>query len=219
MDTNNGRSFGEWLRDQMRLVDHDSLALTARGYCSRWGRWPLPCWHPVCGQSPGSGALGRRIGALHHHAPDLHQCCGGRAAPPASDPSAWLLLPFVAGITMSVVVQGARHPLGLSGRRLCLFRAHAPDCAAEQHGDSFAYVTLLAAALIEMPLALRLFATLLLTIIMINIVLQCDCRPASQAENQALTDPSPAPTTGASWKKVLDALVARAERQPLVPPY
>lgn len=216
MDTINGRSFGEWLRDQMRLVDHDSLApyrariLLAMGAVAIALLAPFAVNHLV--QERWGVALALfaimlltyiNVRAVAQHRP-----------PPI--PSAWLLLPFVAGITMSVVVQGVpgilwAYPVVVYAyfvltRRVALFSSMAILC----------YVTVLVAAQINLPLALRLFATLLLTIIMINIVLNVIADLHRKLENQALTDSLTGAYNRRFMEKVLDALVARAERQPLV---
>ena len=120
----------------------------------------------VCGQSPGSGRWGVALALFTIMLLTYINVRAVAQHRPPPIPSAWLLLPL----------RRRHHHVGRGAGRAGILWAYpvvvyayfvliAPDCAAEQHGDSLAYVTLLVAALIEMPLALRLFATLLLTII------------------------------------------------------
>ena len=131
-------------------------------------------------------------------------------------PSALLMLPFVAGITAAVVVQGVpgvlwSYPVIV----YCYFivsRRVAIVCSLVM----LVYFSGLAAHYIEPALALRLFATLLLTIVMINIVLSVIADLHKILANQALTDP----LTGIFNRRFMDqclvALVARAQRRPIV---
>lgn len=131
-------------------------------------------------------------------------------------PSALLLLPFIAGITVAAVVQGVPGVLWsypvivysyfVLGRRLAIACSLAMAV----------YVSWLAFQYIDPALALRLFATLLLTIIMINIVLNVISDLHQTLANQALTDPLTGCFNRRFMEQNLEALVVRAERHPII---
>jgi diguanylate cyclase (GGDEF)-like protein len=134
---------------------------------------------------------------------------------PAPVPHALLLVPFVAGMSAAVVLQGVpgvlwNYPVIVYcyfalNRRVAIFCSLA----------LLLHASLLALLFIDPTLALRLFGTLLLTIVMINIVLNVISDLHRSLARQALTDP----LTGAFNRRVLDdalqAIVARARRRPL----
>lgn len=136
----------------------------------------------------------------------------GRRAP---IPPALLLLPFVAGITTAVLVQGVpgvlwSYPVMVYSY-FVLSRRVAIACSLAL----LAYLTWLTVRYIDSALALRLFATLLLTIIMINIVLSVIATLHQTLARQALTDPLTGCFNRRCMEQNLDALVAGAERNPV----
>ncbi len=136
----------------------------------------------------------------------------GRRAPV---PSALLLLPFVAGITAAVIVQGVpgvlwSYPV-IVYSYFVLTRRIAVACSLAL----LAYLTWLTLHFIDAALAVRLFATLLLTIIMINIVLNVIASLHRTLANQALTDPLTGCFNRRCMEQNLDVLVAGAGRHPI----
>lgn len=136
----------------------------------------------------------------------------GRRAPV---PSALLLLPFIAGITAAVVVQGVpgvlwSYPV-IVYSYFVLARRMAIACSLAL----LAYLTWLTLHFIDSALALRLFATLLLTIIMINIVLNVIANLHQTLAKQALTDPLTGCFNRRCMEQNLEVLVASAERRAL----
>lgn len=131
-------------------------------------------------------------------------------------PYALLFIPFIAGITAAVVRQGVPGVLWsypvvvfcyfVLGRRI----AHACVLA------TLLYTTGLAAIYIEPALAIRLFVTLLLTIAMTNIVLNVIADLHRTLASQALTDPLTGVFNRRFMQENLAAIVARAQRRPLV---
>ncbi len=129
--------------------------------------------------------------------------------------SALLLIPFVAGITAAVVVQGVpgtfwSYPVILYGyfivrRRVAIFCSLA----------MLVYFSGLTFLFIDPALAVRLFATLLLTIIMINIVLNVISDLNRILANQAMTDPLTGTFNRRFMEQTLKSLVARAQRRPI----
>lgn len=143
---------------------------------------------------------------------NVHAVWRGRRAP---IPSALLLVPFVAGITAAIVVQGVpgvfwSYPVIV----YCYFivsRRTALACSLAM----LMYFSGLAFHYIGPALALRLLATLLLTIIMINIVLNVIADLHKILASQALTDPLTGIFNRRFMDQCLTALVARAQRRPL----
>jgi diguanylate cyclase (GGDEF)-like protein len=144
---------------------------------------------------------------------DVYALWRGRPAP---IPYALLLPPFLVGITAAVVSQGVpgilwSYPVVV----FCYFllgRRTAIVCSLAL----LLYVTALTLYFIDFALALRLFGTLLLTIIMINIVLNVISDLHQTLANQALSDPLTGAFNRRFMEQCLDDVVARAERHPLV---
>lgn len=143
---------------------------------------------------------------------DAYAIWRGRSPPV---PPALLLVPFLAGISAAIVVQGVpgvlwSYPV-IVYSYFVLTRRIAIACSLAMLG----YLTWLALSYIDSALALRLFATLLLTIIMINIVLNVIANLHQTLARQALTDPLTGCFNRRCMEQNLDALVAGAERYPL----
>lgn len=137
----------------------------------------------------------------------------GRAAP---IPYALLLIPFVAGVTSAVVVQGVpgvlwSYPIII----YCYFLVSRRMAIVFSLALLF-IVPVLAFFYVEAALALRLFATLLLTIIMINLVLNVIAKLHGDLASQALTDPLTGTFNRRFMDQTLDALVARSRRHAIV---
>jgi diguanylate cyclase (GGDEF)-like protein len=138
-----------------------------------------------------------------------------RQGRPAPIPYTLLLLPFIVGITAGTVVQGVpgilwSYPL-IVYCHFVLSRRTAIVCSLV----FLVYVTLLAAYAIAPPLALRLFGTLLVSIIMINIVLNVISDLHRTLANQALTDPLTGVFNRRFMQEMLDGLVTRSARRPM----
>lgn len=130
-------------------------------------------------------------------------------------PSGLLLIPFIAGITAAVMVQGVpgvlwSYPVVLYSYFI-LTRRVANACSLALLG----YLSWLTLRYIDGALALRLFATLLLTIIMINIVLNVIADLHRTLAKQALTDSLTGCFNRRCLEHSLDVLVAGAARHPL----
>lgn len=144
---------------------------------------------------------------------DVFALWRGRQAPV---PYALLLLPFVVGISAAVVTQGVpgivwSYPVVV----YCYFvlgRRTAIVCSLA----FLLYVTAISLYFIDSALALRLFGSLLLTIIMINIVLNVISDLHQTLANQALSDPLTGAFNRRFMEQSLEDVVARAERCRLV---
>jgi diguanylate cyclase (GGDEF)-like protein len=139
-----------------------------------------------------------------------------RCGRPKPVPLALLLLPFLAGITAAVVVQGV--PGVLWGYPVVLYmyfvlsRRVAIACSIAL----LCYMSWLTLHYIDSALALRVFGSLLLTIIMINIVLDVIADLHRTLANQALTDPLTGCFNRRFMEQNLELLAARAQRHPVV---
>lgn len=143
---------------------------------------------------------------------NVHAVWRGRRAPL---PSALLLLPFIAGITAAVVVQGVpgvlwSYPV-IVYSYFVLSRRIAIACSLAM----LAYLPWLTLSYIDAALALRVFATLLLVILMINIVLNVIANLHQTLAKQALTDPLTGCFNRRCLEQNLEALVVGAERHPI----
>ncbi|MBI1906528.1 MAG: GGDEF domain-containing protein [Rhodocyclales bacterium] len=137
-----------------------------------------------------------------------------RRPPPV--PYVLLFVPFIAGITLATMQQGVpgmlwTYPVIL----FCYFvlsRRIAHLCCV----STLFYTTWLSWKFIDTAFATRLFGSLLLTIIMINIVLRVITDLNRALTHQALTDP----LTGAFNRRFMEEnlllLVSRARRTPVV---
>jgi len=127
-----------------------------------------------------------------------------------------LLVPQIAGVTMALVVQGVPGLLWIypaivysyfiTSRRIAIYCSLA----------MLIYFPVLVFHHIDPSLAPRLFASLLLTILLINIALSVIADLNNILANQALTDPLTGAYNRRFMNEYLEALVSRAQRHPLV---
>lgn len=127
-----------------------------------------------------------------------------------------LLVPQIAGVTMALVVQGVPGLLWIypvivysyfiTSRRIAIFCSLA----------MLIYFPVLVFHYIDPLLAPRVFASLLLTIVLINIALSVIADLHKILANQALTDPLTGAYNRRYMNEYLEALVSRAQRHPLV---
>jgi len=131
-------------------------------------------------------------------------------------PFALLLVPFLVGITAAVMIQGVpgvlwSYPVVVYSY-FVLSRRVAIACSLAM----LCYLSWLTVYYIDSALALRVFGTLLLTIIMINIVLNVISDLHQTLANQALTDPLTGCFNRRFMEQNLEMLVAQAERHPIM---
>ncbi|MCX7150054.1 MAG: GGDEF domain-containing protein [Rhodocyclales bacterium] len=139
-----------------------------------------------------------------------------RCGRPVPVPFALLLVPFLAGITAAVMIQGVpgvlwSYPV-IVYSYFVLSRRVAIACSLAM----LCYLSWLTVHYIDSALALRVFGTLLLTIIMINIVLNVISDLHQTLAKQALTDPLTGCFNRRFMEQNLEVLVARAERHPIM---
>ncbi|MCK6407068.1 MAG: GGDEF domain-containing protein [Rhodocyclaceae bacterium] len=144
---------------------------------------------------------------------DTHALWRGRQAP---IPYALLLIPFVLGVTVAVIVQGVPGVLWVYPIVVYCYFVLRRRTAVAWSLAILLYTTGLTLFFVDGALAIRIFATVLVTIVMINIVLNVISDLHRTLANQALTDPLTGVFNRRFMEEILERLVARAERQPLM---
>ena len=142
---------------------------------------------------------------------DTHALWRGRRAP---IPYALLLVPFVLGVTVAVVVQGVPGVLWVYPIVLYCYFVLSRRVAVVCSLALLVYVAGLAQHFIDGTLAFRVFGTVLVTIVMINIVLNVISDLHRTLANQALTDPLTGAYNRRFMEEVVDGIVAHAARTP-----
>lgn len=131
---------------------------------------------------------------------------------PAPVPYAWLLLPYLLGITVAVASQGVPGVLWAYPVVLFCYFVLNRRLAFWYSIVVLLHVTAITQHFISDQLALRLFGTLLLTIIMTNIVLNVISELHRRLAGQALTDPLTGLYNRRFMTEILGGLIGRAKR-------